>query len=410
MNANTIMEIITIYRKMKKGRQNQNIYRMLLNVGSIASISEVDELVQTTPTLNDTQKSVNVYNFNKFRNLKETKYIFYSQETSLIQSDVLFRNDSYKELLTKKFFWINIFNPTEKDLDILANVFNVHDITLIDIREQNTEEKIEIFKQYTFISLKLFSSTSSKENEDIDFNIILYKDFIITTHDKPWGGINDILNFLFLIGSHTTLYPDWVLFSVIIEFLQDLKYTIDEIRPEIDAFRDVSKADEKNIEDILRDNFDIVYKIYSIKNTIKPKVNILSAVKSRCKKRMRKIVSKHLTECLSDFKKQQKEVKEFTSVLERCQDLCLAIVNMIQSREGNAMNKSMKWFTMITFIFLPCQTVSGLWGMNCNVPGDKTDGLAWFWFLTSLGPLISICYFCYIGIFQRRARNKRAHK
>ncbi|KAM0677018.1 CorA metal ion transporter [Binucleata daphniae] len=407
MNANTIMEIITIYRKMKKGRQNQNIYRMLLNVGSIASISEVDELVQTTPTLNNMQKNDTVYNFNKFRNLKETKYIFYSSETSLIQSDILFRNDNFKELLTKKFFWINIFNPTEKDLDILANVFNVHDITLIDIREGNTEEKIEIFKQYTFISLKLYSAANLKENEDIDFNILLYKDYVITTHDKPWGGINDILNFLFLIGTHTTLYPDWVLFSVIIEFLQDLKYIIDEMRPEINAFRDVSKADEKNIEDILRDNFDVVYRVHMLKNTIKPKVNILSAVKSRCKKRMRKIVSKQLTECLVDFKKQQKEVKESTKILERCQDLCLAIVNMVQSREGNAMNKSMKWFTMITFIFLPCQTVSGLWGMNCNVPGQDADGLKWFWFLTMIGPLLSVCYFVYTGMFLKNKQKRK---
>ncbi|KAM0675936.1 CorA metal ion transporter [Gurleya vavrai] len=392
MNANTIMEIITIYRKMKKGRVNQNIYRMLLNVASNVSASEVDELIQTTPTINE-DNNISTYNFNKFRNLKDTKYIYYSQETSLIQSNILFKLDNFKELIDRKFFWINIFNPSEKDLQVLANVFNIHDITLIDIRERNTEEKIEIFKHYTFISLKLFSAANWKENEDIDFNILMFKDFIITTHDKPWGGIKDILNFLFLIGSHTTLFPDWVLYSVIIEFLQDLKYIIEEMRPEIDLFRDVSKADEKNIEEILRENFDVVYKIYALKNTIKPKVNILSVAKLRCSKRMRKNVLKHLSDCYIDFKKQEKEVKENTKILERCQDLCLAIVNMVQSREGNAMNKSMKWFTMITFIFLPCQTVSGLWGMNVKVPGEGTGDLYWFWILTAIGPLLSLLYF-----------------
>ncbi|KAM0687375.1 CorA metal ion transporter [Conglomerata obtusa] len=389
---------------MKKGRNNQNIYRMLLNVGTI-STSEVDELIQTTLVLEE--PNLSVYNFNKFRNLDNTKYIFYSQDTSLIQSNILFKLDSFKELITKKFFWINIFNPSEKDLEVLANVFHVHDISLIDIRERNTEEKIEIFKQYTFISLKLFSAANWKENEDIDFNILMYKDFIITTHDKPWGGIRDILNFLFLIGSYTTLFPDWVLYSVIIEFIQDLKYIIDELRPEIDSFRDVSRADEKNIEEILRANFDIVYKIYSLKNTIKPKVSILSAVKLKCSKRMRKNVLKHLSDCYTDFKKQEKEVRENTKVLERCQDLCLAIVNMVQSREGNAMNKSMKWFTMITFIFLPCQTVSGLWGMNVKVPGQGTNGLTWFWILTAIGPLLSLLYFFYTGVSRRKKNIKK---
>lgn len=400
MTSNSITEIITIYRKMKKGRQNQNTYRMMLNITSAENI-EADEIESIPKSKNN----ISVYDFAKFRGIKDTKYIYYSEETSLLQSNTLLIQNDISELITKKYYWLNIFDPKEQDLEFLTKQFGVHDISLLDIRERNTEEKVEIFKNYTFISLKLFNDTNWKESDDIDFNILLFDDFIITTHDKPWGGINDILNFLHLISAHTNLYPDWVLYSVIIEFLQDCKFISDEMHQEIENVRDVSKADENNIEEILRGNFDLVYKMYTLKNTIKPKVNILNVIKKRCTKRMRKNVLVHLVECYSDFKKQEKVVREYKNILERCQDVCLAIVNMLQSKEGNAMNKSMKWFTTLTFLFLPCQTISGLWGMNVKVPGQGTDGLWWFWILTCSGFLFSIVYI-YTNYHIRRMRKK----
>lgn len=366
MNTNSIVEIITIYRKMKKGRLSQNIYRTLLDTPD--EHHEARDFEQPY----DGTKNVSVYDFARVRSLLDTKYIVYSTDSNLLQSDTL--TPHINNLLKEKFFWINIFDPKEDDLKILADVFNVHDISLMDIRERNTEEKIEVFRHYTFVSIKLFGDTSWEECDDIDFNILVFKDFIITTHDKPWGGINDIINFMHLIETHTVLLPDWVLYSIIIEFLQDLKYITASIKSAIDEIKDVVNANENTIECILKKNFELVYRIYLLRNTVKPKLEILQGLKTRCKKRMRKNVLKFLSDCYTDFKKQYSEVKEYNLMLERSQDICLAIVDMHQSREGNGMNKTMEWFTMITFIFLPCQVISGLWGMNVLVPGQKEEG------------------------------------
>ncbi|EOB11254.1 putative metal ion transporter [Nosema bombycis CQ1] len=174
-NLDVIYEIITIYRKMKKGKNNQNIYRMLYNVEYDQYNSVLDDNVDFCDDTND-----GVVDFCHYRNLKGLKYIFYSKETELVESDNIFRN---QDLLKSKFYWINIFNPSESDLDKLSNQFGVHDVTLIDIREKNTEEKIEFFKNYVFISTKLLNSCELI-TEDIDFNILIFKNFIITTHDK----------------------------------------------------------------------------------------------------------------------------------------------------------------------------------------------------------------------------------
>lgn len=402
MNTNSIIEIITIYRKMKKGRLSQNIYRTLLDTPDMNS--EAHEFEQPY----DGKKNVSVYDFSRFRSLLDTKYIAYSSENKLMQFDNI--TPHLESLLSQQFFWINIFDPKEHDLTMLADTFNVHDISLLDIRERNTEEKIEVFRHYTFVSLRLFSDTNWEESvDDIDFNILMFKNCIITTHDKKWVGINDIINFLHLVETHSDLYPDWVFYSIVIEFLQDLKYITSSMKFAVDEINDVLKAKEDTIEFILKRNFGLVYHVYMLRNTIKPKLEILQELKLRCKKRMRKNVLNYLSDCIVDFKKQSKDIKEYNSILERSQDICLAIVDMHQTRENNGMNKTMEWFTMITFIFLPCQIISGLWGMNVDVPGQK-NVKSCYEFIVLTGFVLVLMYLSYLlynRVIQRRKNSNK---
>lgn len=388
-NLDIINEIITIYRKMKRGNYTQNIYRMLYN---IERLSNDDMLVD------DLKLNGKIIDFCKYRTLKNLKYIFYSKNTNLIESEILDIN-----LLKQKFYWLNIFNPTEQDLEILGNHLGVHDVTLIDIREKNTDEKLEYFKNYIFLSMKLLS-TCDLGTEDIDFNILIFKNFIITTHDKRWTGIKDILNFLSTISSHTTLYPDWVFYSIIIEFLQDVKHVLENVKPESTAQKAMSKNMSYEMSDTLKNNFEMVYQLYNFRQFIRPKIIILEKLKKPSSKFQKKITDL-LNDSYKDFKRQQKLAVEYNMILERSQDLFLALVDMEQSREANCMNKVMNRFSQIAFVFLPCQTIAGLWGMNVKVPWQDEKSIFWFWFLCMLGPFFSVLLYFMYGHYKVKGKS-----
>lgn len=53
-------------------------------------------------------------------------------------------------------------NPTDNDLTLLSSAFGVHELTIRDIRG-NTEEKLEMYNHYTFVSLKLMKEPNNKE-------------------------------------------------------------------------------------------------------------------------------------------------------------------------------------------------------------------------------------------------------
>lgn len=96
-------------------------------------------------------------------------YTYYSATTGLLQAHALHtlqwkystsrpsETTGYSDLIfNSKQFCLGIVNPTEDDLGLLKAHFHLHDLTLRDIKEQNTEEKVEVFNNYTFISLKVY--------------------------------------------------------------------------------------------------------------------------------------------------------------------------------------------------------------------------------------------------------------
>ncbi|EPR79378.1 CorA-like Mg2+ transporter protein [Spraguea lophii 42_110] len=489
---NTIFELITIYRRMKKGR-NQDVYRMQLNIG--CDDSETSEKYYKDNKNIDGKYNQNLpfYDFEKYRNLKFKKYLFFDGELTLFSD--FFNSTFYEKLCSKdenkkdlkknkeshnvnrilrkneknninnsnkkdnkeehilqnsatnkekpgygsnktfkstntngKYcYWLNIFCPSEEDLEILGKNYGVHDISLNDIREGNTEEKVEIFKQYIFISLKI-SSDKNKEkhkdkysdiNKDLDFNILLFDNFIITTHNKPWTPVTDILNFVYLISVHTTMHPEWVFFSVIIEFVQDVKYIMNEIEPDVLEIENITNNlnnllnDNYLLIDILKKNFKLVYKVYTIQQFIKYKIHILTTFKVKLAKKIRRPISRYLQFSLTDFIEIEKDLKEFNRILERSQDLYLALANLEHSKKESEINTIMKRFAFIAFILLPIQTIAGLYGMNVPLPFANTNNpydYRSFYYLCLFSVIITIITYLlmtYGGKFKRYVKRNR---
>lgn len=285
----SLTEVITIYEKLKKSRDHDpystDVFRPSSTTAFGFDIEESDfeesaPLEPFTvasgegwPPSHNILGSQKVLDFNKYKHMTSDKYLYFSSPTGLLQSPNLeglkfapkMANDkfdgapqelSYVKLLKSKQYWLNIIDPSEKDLALLASAFNVHDLTLRDIREGNTEEKIEVYKHYMFISLRLLSENdnSSLKNggkrprstnatsptdahdesvfigvedekdkesdrssvcssdekdpmpfvEDVDFNILLFSDFSKFFHSSV-SGFNEFLTtiyYCYLYSNH----------------------------------------------------------------------------------------------------------------------------------------------------------------------------------------------------------------
>ena len=82
------------------------------------------------------------------------------------------------------------------------------------------------------------------------------------------------------------------------------------------------------------------------------------------------------------------------SLLSRAHSNYLAQINIRMNERAEKTNDVLGKLTVLGTIVLPMNIVTGLWGMNCLVPGQDVDSLTWFWCLT--GGLIVFGFSCFI--------------
>ncbi|KAH9387212.1 magnesium transporter [Nematocida major] len=394
-----LAEIITIYRKMKKGREMPHVYKIRKDQVMDTTAEVVSETIRSTPMIKNTERDDSAqmtFNFSPLNGLNPSgsKYMFYSKGSGLVQTQVLENiSAGYSDMLKNNFFWLNIFNPTDADLQSLGNMFDLHELTMQDIKEGNTDEKIEVFKHYTFISMKLLVE-ADPTNDDVDFNILVFKDFVLTFHDKPWISVQDTFNFIELLSKHTSLTPSWVLYSIIIEFMQDIKYLVDGCILESVKIQEISKNfKEAEMASILKRTFHVSCQINSLLITVRYKIEILKIIRDRCRNRIVALVRRYMSEAIEDLRDLSKKLMELLRGLERSQDTYLALLNVAQTQEGNEMNKSMSRMSLAALIISPCQLLSGIWGMNVKVPGQTIDSLYPFFTIVICSFLPFLIYF-----------------
>lgn len=91
-------------------------------------------------------------------------------------------------------------------------------------------------------------------------------------------------------------------------------------------------------------------------------------------------------------------LNHYEKLLARSHSNYLAIINIDMTKINNDTNDILGKVTILGTILLPINVVTGLWGMNCIVPGQEHPGLVWFY-----GILLGITVFSIISyIYARR--------
>ncbi|KAK6463853.1 hypothetical protein DFJ63DRAFT_313156 [Scheffersomyces coipomensis] len=88
-------------------------------------------------------------------------------------------------------------------------------------------------------------------------------------------------------------------------------------------------------------------------------------------------------------------LNHYEKLLARFHSNYLAQINIDMTKVNNDTNDVLGKITILGTIVLPINVVTGLWGMNCVVPGQEYDGLEWFWGIVGAMLLFSFLAFNY---------------
>lgn len=83
-------------------------------------------------------------------------------------------------------------------------------------------------------------------------------------------------------------------------------------------------------------------------------------------------------------------LNHYEKLLARFHSNYLAQINIDMTKVNNDTNDALGKITILGTIVLPINIVTGLWGMNCIVPGQEDPGLTWFYSIVGCMILFSI--------------------
>lgn len=88
-------------------------------------------------------------------------------------------------------------------------------------------------------------------------------------------------------------------------------------------------------------------------------------------------------------------LNHYEKVLARSHSNYLAQINIDMTKVNNDMNDILGKITILGTILLPLNIITGLWGMNCLVPGEDIESLTWFYSIIGTMAAFSIGSFLY---------------
>lgn len=268
--------------------------------------------------------------------------------------------------------WIDIQNPTSDEIKSIAEQFNLDSEDLEDILDSNEIPKVERIGDTLLVILKVPNSDNNKESLD-NFSVLINDDCILTISAQKNLVIDKIL-----------LKPKKIFTSqrskLFLLLLQGLAYEylidIEKIRRKIESLkRNIDNINDTQIIQMVK--FEESLNNYNL--ALQPTKYILSKIKA----------GKMISVYANDEDMLQDMYEDFNQAAEICLLNLKSIVTLRDSYKilmDLSLNKTIKLLTSVTVILTIPTIVSGLFGMNVELPvAGGLDGFYTILAITAVG-------------------------
>ncbi|KAI9138501.1 cora-like Mg2+ transporter protein-domain-containing protein [Paraphysoderma sedebokerense] len=380
-----------------------------------------DYLNMTSDTVNETATLLNNGLNAPMGNIKEqiplhkmynpsAKFMLYSRKTKVVTGATLsFMNNFISSYFAQGHtFWLNIFNPTDADIKVLAKIFDLHALTVSDLLDSSTpRETCELYHNYIFICTRTFTQNSdtnsaAKGKTDIETVISLedqtnlyilhFPNFIITIHSEPVRHISHILRRIDTSNiPRNRINSDWILYSFLDDILQSYDPLVKIVDDDVDTIDDLVVLLNRNVresEDMLRRIRSVGRKVNEVLRWLSLKLEMVKTVGSRCRERLRGEMVLYLRDIEDQAYMYVQTLDHHSEILNRSHSNYLAMISIELTKESFKLNNIMKKLTAVSCIVLPMNVLTGLFGMNVPIPGQLQDtnvhDLSWFAVITAI--------------------------
>jgi len=287
--------------------------------------------------------------------------------------------------------WLHILNPSEEDFDFLIQEFDFHPLDIEDCRSVNQRPKIDEYDDYYFIILHFpFFDKANKFIRLKEVKIFWGKNYIVTIGRLHWV----VKNFFKDLQTQKETNPesleeivsssDALLYNMLDRLMVETYALILRIGTEVDgiSFDIFNKKAEKVLEQLSVTRKNLI----SLNTTFKPQVRVFHRFESGGIKGYVENMEDYWGNILDQYQKMFDLVEDYGELIE-------GVSHTFDSLQTNKTNEIMKILTFISTIMLPLTLITGVYGMNVDLPFMHKQWV--FWGIIGLMASVGIGFFIY---------------
>jgi magnesium transporter len=273
--------------------------------------------------------------------------------------------------------WVDLMNPTQEEGQaLLGNVFHFHELAVEDALSALQFPKVESYGGYIYVILHRIDFAAPEhcfKTHDVDF--FLGPNYLVTIHSGDSRSIQQISEICQRNSLALGEGPSALMHRIIDSMVDNYRPEIEELSERLDALEE--RVFDANSSNLARDILDFKKDVASLRRVVQPQRDVVGRLARREFELIDEPIAYRFRDVHDHLVRIADESMFFQDRITSLLDANLAIVS-------NQLNSVMKILTIIATVFMPLTFITGLYGMNVDLPHFGFGGVKMFWMLTAV--------------------------
>ena len=293
---------------------------------------------------------------------------------------------------SRAVLWVDLEAPTgEEARIILVDTFHFHPLAVEDAISEIHHPKVEQYDTFLYLILHGIAFQKRKhrfETHDVDF--FLGHNYLVSVHSLPSRSITKLRSICDK-NAHVLGEGSVALLHRIVDSM------VDHYRPEVEEVeKRIDKLEHEAVlgarESLVRDILGLKRDLSSLRRVVIPQRDVVG----RLARREFSIIADEMAYRFRDVYDHLVRLADEASLF---QDRINSILDAHLSTISNRLNQVVKVLTVMSTIFLPLTVLTGMYGMNVDLPRFPGSDAAQFWWVVGIMVALIVSM---LAFFRRR--------
>jgi magnesium transporter len=272
--------------------------------------------------------------------------------------------------------WVDMQNPSEEEGRILKDVFHFHDLAVEDALSALQFPKVESYGDYLYLVLHRIDFAAPEhcfQTHDVDF--FVGPNYLVSIHT---GDSRSIEQISMICGRNSLALGEGtaaLLHRIIDAMVDNYRPEIEELSERLDELEE--RVFDSSSANLAKDILNFKKDVSSLRRVVQPQRDVVGRLARREFPLIDEQIAYRFRDVHDHLVRIADESMFFQDRITSLLDANLAIVS-------NQLNSIMKILTVIATVFMPLTFITGLYGMNVDLPHFGLGGVTMFWVLMGI--------------------------